>query len=253
MSGSNALAVARRHATTWPAETPPQGRARPQPLTRTPLTADLSCGLGALLTALAVGGVVLPEHEPGYPAAAYWAGGLITALGIVGSLLIHQLGHAAAARWVGLDVVRIRLSFGSGLSDVTLAPEPRQELFAAAGGPTATLVVAVAAVGMHVALVETIGPGLPATLAALIALANVGLLVFNAMPGLPLDGGHVLHAAIWAATRRPATATRVAAAIGRGVGDTMLGIGLLGAVFGFIGVATGAAFLGLVIRLRTEG
>jgi Zn-dependent protease len=48
-----------------------------------------------------------------------------------------------------------------------------------------------------------------------LALVNLGVTLFNLVPGLPLDGGRLLRAGIWRATGDFAKATRVAAAGGK--------------------------------------
>jgi CBS domain-containing protein len=55
---------------------------------------------------------------------------------------------------------------------------------------------------------------------------NLFLLAFNLLPALPLDGGRVLRAALWARKRDYARATIVAADIGRGLAYLMIGVGL---------------------------
>jgi Zn-dependent protease len=249
VSRSNALAVHQPDATPWSAEAAAAALGRARPLTQVPVSADLTCALGSLLTALTFAGVFLPETDPGQPVTAYCAAGIIGALGVVGSLLLHELGHAAAARWAGLEVGRIHLSFAGGLSGIALARQPRQELIVAIGGPVATVVAAIGAGFLHVVIVETVGPGLLATVTSLVAIVNVGFLAFHALPGLPLDGGHILHATVWAATRRPEIATPLATMVGRGIGDALLGAAVLGSIFGFVGIATWVAFLGVVVGL----
>jgi hypothetical protein len=62
---SNALAVERPEATTWPVERPTSGGTHARPLGRVAVSADVSCGLGSLLTALTLAGMILPETNPG--------------------------------------------------------------------------------------------------------------------------------------------------------------------------------------------
>jgi CBS domain-containing protein len=59
--------------------------------------------------------------------------------------------------------------------------------------------------------------GLPQAFAAQIALTNGLVAALNLLPGLPLDGGSIVRAGVWAVTGRPRTGTIVTAWIGRGL------------------------------------
>jgi Zn-dependent protease len=168
---------------------------------------------------------------------------------VVVSLLLHELGHAIAARGRGLGVVRISLSFVGGTSEVAgTVRGARDELVIAAAGPLTSLALALVASVVHVVIVETAGPGVPATVAALIAVANLALAALNAVPGLPLDGGRVLRAALWAVTGRRDAATGVAVLTGRRFGEGLIATAVLASAFGFTALALWAALLGLVLR-----
>jgi CBS domain-containing protein len=60
-----------------------------------------------------------------------------------------------------------------------------------------------------------------------LALFNAVLVVFNLVPGLPLDGGHVLRAFVWAATGSEERGTRVASAAGVAFAALFIGLGVL--------------------------
>jgi Zn-dependent protease len=210
---------------------------------------DLSCALGVVLVAWTFAAGLLPETDPGLSVAAYWAAGLVGALTIAGSLLLHELGHAIAARRAGLGVSRITLSFAGGTSEIIgVIRCAADELLIAVGGPLASVVTMLAAAVTHIVIVELAGPGLPATVAALVAGANLALVLLNAIPGLPFDGGRVLRATVWALTRRPEAVTRLVPAIGRRLSDGMIGVAVLASAFGFVWIALWAGFLGFVVR-----
>jgi len=210
---------------------------------------DLSCALGVVLVAWTFAAGLLPETDPGRSVAAYWTAGLVGALSVAGSLLLHELGHAMAARRAGLGVSRITLSFAGGTSEIIgVIRCAADELRIAVGGPLASVATMLAAAVTHIVIAELAGPGLPATVAALVAGANLALVLLNAIPGLPFDGGHVLHATVWALTRRSEAATRLVLAIGRRLSDGMIGVAVLASAFGFLWIALWAGFLGFVVR-----
>jgi Zn-dependent protease len=211
--------------------------------------ADLSCVFGALLTAWTFAAGFLPETDPGRSLTAYWTAGAAGALLVVGSILLHEIGHAIAARRAGLGVARITLSFVGGTSEVVGAiRHARDELVIAAAGPITSFAAMVVAAVVHVVIVETSGPGLSATIAALVGVANLALVLLNAVPGLPLDGGRVLRAVVWAITGRPEAATRIAAAAGRRFGELLIATAVFASAFGFVALALWAALLGFVLR-----
>jgi Zn-dependent protease len=149
----------------------------------------------AALLAFGVADGVLPATAPGYTTASYVAAGLILAVSFFLCLLAHELAHALLARHYKIAVPRITLWLLGGVSELDgEAPTPGAELVIAAAGPVTSLViggaslVAAAAVGVG---------GLVGVCLAWLAGVNLILGVFNLLPGAPLDGGRVLHAALW--------------------------------------------------------
>ena len=72
-----------------------------------------------------------------------------------------------------------------------------------------------------------------------VALVNLSLLIFNLIPGFPLDGGRIARAIAWKVTGDRTRATRFATRMGRGVAYLMIGAGL------FLAITTGDIFGGL--------
>ncbi|HEX6339550.1 site-2 protease family protein [Umezawaea sp.] len=135
------------------------------------------------------------------------------------SVLAHELGHTLTALRLGLPVRRLRLFLLGGVSEMMRTPaRPGHEGLVAVAGPAVSVGLA-GAFGLAAAVME---PGTPLWLVvAQTAFANAAVAVFNLLPGLPLDGGRILRAGIWAATGRRASGTR-AAVLGGGVVAALL-------------------------------
>ncbi len=129
------------------------------------------------------------------------------------SVLVHELSHSVVALGYGLPVRRILLYPLGGFSEIEREPQtPAREFLLSAAGPALSLVLAAGGYGLtHVVRAGTIG----GTLVSQLMWANLIVGVFNLLPGLPLDGGRMLRAAVWKVTGRPATSTIVAAWAGR--------------------------------------
>ncbi|RNL86816.1 site-2 protease family protein [Halostreptopolyspora alba] len=129
------------------------------------------------------------------------------------SVLVHELAHSVMARMYRLPVRRITLYMLGGYSEIEReAPTPGREFGIVVAGPLLSL--ALAGVGLvGYAFVE------PHTVAGVLIwqlwVANLLVGLFNLLPGLPLDGGRLVRAAVWWLTRRPTAGTVVAAWGGR--------------------------------------
>ncbi len=176
-----------------------------------------------------------------------------------GSILLHELGHALAARREGIEVAGIDLFIFGGVMKMSREGGSAGAMFRiAAAGPAATLLIVLAtgAAGAAVSGLPAISDaarldagGGTTAVEQLLALAvglNVILLVFNLIPALPLDGGQILRAAVWGATRDRAKGTRVAAVLGQAFAYLLMAYGawlfLRGDAFGGLW-AVGLGFL----------
>lgn len=131
------------------------------------------------------------------------------------SVLLHELGHALTARRLGIGVRGITLEILGGYTEMDAdAPSPRAELLVSLAGPAVSLVLGVAAALFAIVLPD----GGVQQVAILVAMANLIVAVFNALPGLPLDGGRALRAAVWSITGSQQRGTVVAARCGQVVG-----------------------------------
>lgn len=138
--------------------------------------------------------------------------GLAFAMALYLAILLHEASHALVARRFGFRVEAITLHFLGGATTIDgEARRPGQEFWIAVVGPITSLVVGIVALGLWF----TDPPGLLRLVIEGLAGANIVIGVLNLVPGLPLDGGRVLRAGVWALTGRMHTGTVVAAWGGR--------------------------------------
>lgn len=159
-------------------------------------------------------------------------------LSFFASLVLHELGHALAARRSGLQVAGIDLWALGGITRTEESKDPATEFRVAAAGPLVTLgVIAVCVLaGILIAGSNTffelaVGEeGSHATPALVwltwLATINVLVLVFNLVPAFPLDGGRIAHAAIWWRTGDRNRATRATGRAGQGFALVLGALGL---------------------------
>jgi len=127
------------------------------------------------------------------------------------SVFLHELAHLAAARWFGMNVPSVELHLLGGETRIEGdSRHPWQELVTSIVGPLASFVIGIAALWG-----ATATDGVTHSVLWSIGFINVLIAIFNMLPGLPLDGGRVLRALIWAVTGSEAKGVRVAGWIGR--------------------------------------
>lgn len=157
---------------------------------------------------------VITQVVPGVTGAASLAVALALALLLALSVLAHELGHCLAARRYGIPVLRVRLYLLGGVSELGRSPSgPGQDAVVAGAGPAVSAILALGA-GLLVGSFDTRTVGWLVSLQ--VALANAIVAVFNLLPALPMDGGHVLRALVWRVTGKRKIGT-TAATIGGGL------------------------------------
>ena len=190
----------------------------------------------AVLLATGLAGNSLPSNAPGYDSWAYGVAGTLTALAFLAAILAHELGHAVVARRQGLGVDGITLWALGGLTRIEGdAPSPGGELRISGIGPLVSLALGLGLGGLGLALGALGWSPLVAAAFAWLGAINLILAVFNALPGAPLDGGRLLHAALWRHHGDRFRATETASRVGWVLGLAMVALGLVGFAFSGIG------------------
>jgi Zn-dependent protease/CBS domain-containing protein len=192
--------------------------------------------LAVLITwTLSVG--VFPYYYPDLAPAIYWSMGVVAALGLFASIVLHELGHALVARRHGLPIRGITLFIFGGVAEMEGEPErPAVEFRVAIAGPIASFLVGLVC-WLLLQAIAAAGAGVPVVgVLAYLASINVILAVFNLVPAFPLDGGRILRSALWAWKGSLRWATRIASAIGGGFGIALILLGVYRVVMGdFVG------------------
>jgi Zn-dependent protease/CBS domain-containing protein len=151
------------------------------------------------------------DAEPGLGVLKYVAG-LAFAVLLYLSILLHEMSHALMAKHYDLPVRSISLQFLGGMTEIDgEAATPGQEFRIAVVGPLTSLAVGFAAL----ALLLVVPDGLTTMAVQGLAFSNLVVGVLNLVPGLPLDGGRVLRAAVWQLSDNMHRGTIVAAWCGR--------------------------------------
>lgn len=139
----------------------------------------------------------------------------MAALLLLGSVFLHELAHAIAARAVGTPPARIVLDLWGGHTafDAEMTSPGRSALVSLVGPGTNAVIAVLGWLLLPAAPAYGVGELL---LLGLI-YSNAFVAAFNALPGLPLDGGRALEALVWKITGNRGTGTLVAGWIGRAV------------------------------------
>lgn len=185
-----------------------------------------------------------PQASPGYTGSTYFLLGLIAALLLFVSVLLHELAHSLVARARGLPVKNITLFIFGGISNVGREPSSAGVDFQVAiVGPLTSLLIGGICYVLWAFLTRTASTPIAAILLYL-AVTNLLLGLFNLIPGYPLDGGRILRSLVWKFTGNVNRATTIAAVTGQAIaiGLIMWGIFLFFTGHGFGGIWI--AFLG---------
>lgn len=134
-----------------------------------------------------------------------------TVVGVGASVLLHELAHGSAGTVLGRRPVRYELYLWGGRTSFGPAHAwaPWKDVITSLSGPAANLALwAVGGALLRSNVITSIPVGV---VVWALTWVNLALAIFNALPGLPLDGGHALASLVTQLTGRPRAGQRVAA------------------------------------------
>ncbi len=153
-----------------------------------------------------------------------WGAGFAMALLLFTSVLLHELGHSLVAKAQGIQVNSITLFLFGGVAAIEQESKtPGQAFQVAIAGPLVSISLFLLLTLTTLVLPENTPT---AVLATNLASLNFVLALFNLLPGLPLDGGQILKAAVWKATGNRFRGVHWAAKTGQVLGWIALSLGL---------------------------
>lgn len=142
-------------------------------------------------------------------------------VGLLISVLVHEAAHTLAGQWRGFEVHQIVADLWGGHTSFTREDSsPASSAIVAVVGPLSNALLALAGWG-------ALQFGLPDVAHLLVVAftwANALVAAFNLLPGFPLDGGHLVEAAVWGATGNRNKGTVAAGWCGRLVTLAVVGV-----------------------------
>ncbi|HLP89737.1 MAG TPA: site-2 protease family protein [Nostocaceae cyanobacterium] len=170
-----------------------------------------------------------------------WSTGLVMALLLFASVLLHELGHSLVAQSQGIRVNSITLFLFGGIAAIEEESKtPGKAFQVAIAGPLVSIVLFCLLRFSSFAIPNT---SLLWVMVGDLARINLVVALFNLIPGLPLDGGQVLKAALWKITGDRFQAVHLAAGAGKILGYSAIALGFI------IDLVTQELVLGLWIVL----
>jgi Zn-dependent protease len=228
---------------------------------------DLSWIIIAILIAWSLSTGLFPLHYKNLSTQTYWMMGIVGALGLFLSIIVHEFSHSIVARKYGMPMKGITLFIFGGVAEMgDEPPSPKAEFMMAIVGPLSSIAIALIFYGIYRAGLGGIFKDPVVGVVGYLAYINGILAAFNLVPAFPLDGGRVLRAIIWGVKGNLRKATRISANVGAGFGIFLIVLGVFSILTGnfvggmwwfligmFVHGAAKASYQQLVVRKALEG
>ena len=178
----------------------------------------------------------MPHYYPNLTTSQYWMMGIIGAMILFVSILLHELSHSLLSIRYGIHVNQIILFIFGGISDIKdETKEFKKEFKIAVVGPITSYALS----GIFWILFilvsflndnqQNIGNSLSSVEGILLYSSMVNLIIgsFNLIPAFPLDGGRMLRAGLTKWKNDFDLATGIASKIGIAISFGIIGLGFI--------------------------
>ncbi len=198
---------------------------------------DLTWLILAVLIVWSLATGLFPAYFEDFATATYWWMGVAGAIGLFASIVFHEFCHSLVARHYGMPMKGITLFLFGGVAEMNEEPDsPKSEFLMALMGPVSSVILGAALAGVVLAGGQMNWPQPVTGVLTYLMFLNFVLAGFNMLPAFPLDGGRVLRSILWRIKGNLRWATRIASAMGSGLGLFFIIIGIMTFIMGgFIG------------------
>lgn len=198
---------------------------------------DLSWVFIAILVVWSLSEGFFPHFYQDLSTQTYWVMGVVGALGLFASIVVHEFAHSLVARQFGMPMKGITLFIFGGVAEMgEEATSPKGEFFMAIVGPLTSIALAALFYGGAWLGRNSIWSTSVFGVLEYLGFINAILAGFNLLPAFPLDGGRVLRSILWGAKKNLKWATRISSNIGIGFGLLLVFLGVVQIVSGnFVG------------------
>ncbi len=197
---------------------------------------DLSWIIIAVLIVWSLSSGLFPYLYKDLSRSTYLWMGIVGALGLFLSIIVHEFCHSLVARKSGLPMKGITLFIFGGVAEMSEEPpNAKTEFMMAVVGPLSSIGIAVVFYVLYKITMGTLITPVNGVIRYL-AIINGAIGVFNLLPAFPLDGGRILRSIIWSVKKDIRLATRISSKIGSGFAYGFMFLGILNILHGnFIG------------------
>ncbi len=210
---------------------------------------DLSWIIIAVLIVWSLAQGVFPLYYEGLTPAIYWMMGILGALGLFLSIVIHEFSHSLVARRFGLPMRGITLFVFGGVAEMEdEPPSAKAEFYMAIAGPLMSVFLGLVFWGLLAAGRALLWPLPVLIIFSYLRTINIILAIFNMLPAFPLDGGRVFRSILWGIKKDIRWATRVASMVGSAFGLILIALGIFSVFSGGIIGGLWWALIGLFLR-----